>query len=337
MITTQDIRRLIAQRHDLGLTGTPIRAPEWALFFELQNGTGGGKGDAGERYVDAFALNTYPSKKFWRVAYEIKVSRADFLKELSQPEKRQWGFDISNEFWFACAPGVAKAEEIPEECGLLVAENGKLKRVKVAKQRKARDLTMAEVSAFARRSNQADKYWDAKWLYQGSELDEEALDRLVRAIYDLEAEKRHEERARKWYEANIASVVRAVNAIRDALEEAGIPPMPWMRDIEQLRSFSTHSFTPGEWQMIQWVKDNISPGPNGRDLAVALDAASDAQKVLDRERANLARSIDAIQQNLSEVAKALNQARGVSAPSQPDQLPQDISGISPLVTNILEL
>lgn len=83
-ITAQDVRRLIAERHKLGATGQTSAAPEWALFFELRNGTGfsSHRGES-DRYVDAFAFNTYPSKKFWRVAYEVKVSRADFLKSAS--------------------------------------------------------------------------------------------------------------------------------------------------------------------------------------------------------------------------------------------------------------
>jgi hypothetical protein len=92
---------------------------EWVLFPELRFGTGAST-NADSR-VDAFAMHCWPSKRFLRVAYEIKVSRGDFLRELKDPLKRRPGLLISNQFYFLCCPGVAKAEEIPADCGLLVA------------------------------------------------------------------------------------------------------------------------------------------------------------------------------------------------------------------------
>lgn len=56
---------------------------EWDTFVELRDGTG----SYGRRYIDFFAFNLWPSKKFWKVAYEIKVLRSDFTKELNDPTK----------------------------------------------------------------------------------------------------------------------------------------------------------------------------------------------------------------------------------------------------------
>ena len=51
---------------------------EWATFVELRNGTGA---IHPVRSIDFFAINTWPSKKYWRVAYE-KWSIAVFRSKL---------------------------------------------------------------------------------------------------------------------------------------------------------------------------------------------------------------------------------------------------------------
>lgn len=84
---------------------------------ELRVGTGYGK-DADQR-IDFWAMQAIPSKRFRRVAYEIKVSRADFLNELKQPRKRARALLLSNEFYFVTLPGIVKAGELPPEAGLI--------------------------------------------------------------------------------------------------------------------------------------------------------------------------------------------------------------------------
>lgn len=88
----------------------------WLTFAELRVGTGYGK-DA-ETRLDYWAMEPTPSKRFRRVAYEIKVSRADFLKEIRQPLKRRRALLLSNEFYFITPPGLVKPGELPLEAGL---------------------------------------------------------------------------------------------------------------------------------------------------------------------------------------------------------------------------
>ncbi len=55
---------------------------EWAFFDELRAGTGYKnirKGMNPEQRFDAWAINLYPSKGHMTIAYEVKVSRSDFL------------------------------------------------------------------------------------------------------------------------------------------------------------------------------------------------------------------------------------------------------------------
>ncbi len=102
-MTSRDIEKALRCRHG--------DSREWIFLVEqlMPNGT----------YVDAFALNCYASKGFKRVAYEIKVSRGDFLNEHKHPNKRTAGMEYSHEFYFAAPAGMLDRLDIPEGCGLL--------------------------------------------------------------------------------------------------------------------------------------------------------------------------------------------------------------------------
>lgn len=307
--TSQDIRRLIADRHGItaAMPGTPHKAAEWALFFELRNGTGF-HGGAGDNYADAFAINLYPSKKHWRVAYEIKVSRSDFLHELQNPHKREWAFEISNEFWFACAPGVAKPEELPEGCGLLVVSGTKMKRVVAAKQRVARPLAMGEVAAIARKTMDASAIQNARWRHAGCELDEAALDELVAARWDQQREDYHHKQAEARTERKLADIARALSHARDAMTEAGIPPFPWMADLDRIVCDPHCRLLQNTlWDTRGWVKANVAPGPNARGLAAAIDEHARATRELERIREANQRGLDSMAVQLEMMGVAINQ------------------------------
>lgn len=93
----------------------------YLLFPELRIGTGFGK-DA-EGYIDLWSIHPYPSKMV-RTAFEIKVSREDFTRELRKPLKRRAALMISNEFYFAAPKGLITQADLPIECGLLEFEEG---------------------------------------------------------------------------------------------------------------------------------------------------------------------------------------------------------------------
>lgn len=111
---------------DLGITAADIvealhrhwaHAESCIALDELRVGTGYGK-DADQR-LDFWAMEALPSKRFRRVAYEIKVSRSDWLNELKRPRKRNRALLVSNEFYFVTTPDIIKAGELPPEAGLI--------------------------------------------------------------------------------------------------------------------------------------------------------------------------------------------------------------------------
>jgi hypothetical protein len=55
------------------------------------------------------------------VVHEIKVQRSDLLADLRQRSKREAYLQLSSECWYVIREGIAEADEIPPECGVLVA------------------------------------------------------------------------------------------------------------------------------------------------------------------------------------------------------------------------
>jgi len=55
------------------------------------------------------------------IVHEVKVSRADLLGDLRRSAKRAAYLALCSECWYVIREGIAKPEEIPPECGVLVA------------------------------------------------------------------------------------------------------------------------------------------------------------------------------------------------------------------------
>ena len=69
------------------------------------------------------------------VVHEIKVRRADLLADLRRAAKREAYLQIGGECWYVIREGIAEAEEIPGECGVLVAEATRLAVARPAPKR----------------------------------------------------------------------------------------------------------------------------------------------------------------------------------------------------------
>lgn len=55
------------------------------------------------------------------IVHEVKVQRSDLLSDLRRASKRAAYLQLSSECWYVLADGIAQADEIPPECGVLVA------------------------------------------------------------------------------------------------------------------------------------------------------------------------------------------------------------------------
>lgn len=198
-LKTRKIIELLKNRHP---------GPEWAHFVELGTATGAVR----NRLIDFYAFNLYPSKRHLKIAYEIKVSRADFALELSNPVKREPAEALADECYFVVPSGLIRPDETPEGWGLVeVVANG-LRVVKRAQQRNVASLPIAFVASIARRSTDSGSPLPpAFWLVAGQEVD---LDKLREVASD---------EIRKDVEAQIRKAAHDAREIergshRDAIE-----------------------------------------------------------------------------------------------------------------------
>jgi len=72
------------------------------------------------------------------IVHEVKVQRADLLADLRRACKRQAYLDLGGECWYVIKDGIARADEIPAECGVLVAAERGLEVARPAPKRPTR-------------------------------------------------------------------------------------------------------------------------------------------------------------------------------------------------------
>ena len=72
------------------------------------------------------------------VVHEVKVQRSDLLGDLRQPGKRAAYLQMSSECWYVIRDGIARPDEIPPECGVLVATDAALDVARPAPKRAMR-------------------------------------------------------------------------------------------------------------------------------------------------------------------------------------------------------
>ena len=69
------------------------------------------------------------------VVHEVKVNRADLLSDLRSARKRAAYLQLSSECWYVIRAGIAEPDEIPPECGVLVAGEQALEVARPAPKR----------------------------------------------------------------------------------------------------------------------------------------------------------------------------------------------------------
>jgi hypothetical protein len=83
-------------------------------------------------------------------AHEIKVTRADLLSDLRQPHKREAYRALSSQCWYVLKQGIADAEEIPMEFGVMFAGDGGALEVARPAPKRALRLPLGTWMALAR-------------------------------------------------------------------------------------------------------------------------------------------------------------------------------------------
>ena len=145
-MTADEIKAILAKRHS--------NLWRWICVTELQTTTSIYRS---RRIIDVFAMALIQSlNNYERVAYEIKVSRADWLRELKDPRKRVEAMSLSNRFFFVFASGIYKKGDLPrDDCGILeITSEKRIKLIRRAKRRKIKPMPIDFIAALARRIKQ---------------------------------------------------------------------------------------------------------------------------------------------------------------------------------------
>lgn len=84
------------------------------IFPELRLGSG--YSDIAQRRIDLFVISS--EKGNYTTAFEIKVSRQDFLKDIKDPLKQRGARLYSSNFFYVAPQGMIKIDEVPVWAGL---------------------------------------------------------------------------------------------------------------------------------------------------------------------------------------------------------------------------
>ncbi len=69
------------------------------------------------------------------IVHEVKVNRSDLLGDLRREAKRAAYLRLSSECWYVIAHGIAQADEIPPEFGVMAAQGAQLEVLRPAPKR----------------------------------------------------------------------------------------------------------------------------------------------------------------------------------------------------------
>lgn len=95
---------------------------------------------------DVFSIRNSSRQDYLEpVVHEIKVSRADLLGDLKRPEKRGAYLEVGGQCWYVLGCDrsghpIAKANEIPMECGVMVFQNNQFEVTRMAPKRAVSQL-----------------------------------------------------------------------------------------------------------------------------------------------------------------------------------------------------
>jgi hypothetical protein len=72
--------------------------------------------------------------------HEIKVRRADLLSDLRRPDKRASYLGMAGACWYVLAEGVGEADEVPQDCGVVMAHGSDFATLEVLRMAPVRAM-----------------------------------------------------------------------------------------------------------------------------------------------------------------------------------------------------
>lgn len=132
--------------------------------------------DGGRRWAmampDVFSIRHTTVEAYVEpIVHEVKVSRSDLLADLRRAHKGAAYRALASQCWYVLREGIAEPDELPAECGVLIARGGALEVARAAPRRAMR-LPFAVWMALARAAAEAPVDDDAQDRLGGPSVDE---------------------------------------------------------------------------------------------------------------------------------------------------------------------
>lgn len=140
------VLNVLAEKH--------FKAPAHEMLREVRNGTG--YGGRQERYADGIVVSCWPSRGVWFGGIEVKVSRADWKRELDDPHKSAEIQRFCSYWWVATPEGIVKPGELPETWGHLEVSEKSARVAKEAPRLDAQPPTPTFVASILRNASAAE-------------------------------------------------------------------------------------------------------------------------------------------------------------------------------------
>jgi len=115
----EDLVKLIRERYP---NNRPSAYQSHVVLEQVPDGTGMYQG----HWIDVAVFSLWPSKGLTRSAFEAKVSRSDFIRELQNPLKHKWALECFHEVWFVAPTDIIQLEELPPNIGWMYPRGNKL-------------------------------------------------------------------------------------------------------------------------------------------------------------------------------------------------------------------
>lgn len=248
MTTSKEVCALLRKRY---------QHPEWALMFEVANGTG----HHGKSYADAVAMNLYPSRGLTILGFEIKVSKQDFMREIEKPDKSVPVQQFCDQWWLVAPAKAVDESLLPAAWGWLRVDGDRLVQVKAAPALEAKPLSRAFIAAMVRRQNAADA---------------EEVDRLVRDRVEMQR-KDDRERIEREIQARTRQADEAIKKLAELKARIGNDRWDLLDadEIAQAVKFVRKSGVLGSFSGVESVRNS---------LRAALRTIDDAMSAIDAEK-----------------------------------------------------
>ncbi len=115
------------------------------------------------RTADFVAMDLWPSMRLTLHGHEVKVSRSDWLRELTDPSKAAEFIPYVNTWWVVVSDRrIVRDGELPDDWGLMAMRGGVLQVVRKAPRRDALPLTPTRLAALLRAVAQTSGYLEKR-------------------------------------------------------------------------------------------------------------------------------------------------------------------------------